>query len=250
VNFQKRKALILALLEKEDTIEVPQFAAELGVSDITVRRDLKVLAGKGLIVRTHGGAMSLKSSQDRIEFVNKSAVRLAEKEYIARLAAEKISDGDIVFLDCGSTVFAMAPFLKSKAIQVITNSLPLTYALLNTNVKINLVGGEVDQKRMAVHGDTATQHIRRYKATRAFIGVDGVSLAGGLSSNSESEAEVTLAMAEQSEEVVLLCDSSKIEVEKYLRFAPVSLIDLLITDKGAKGAVLEKYRKAGIKISN
>jgi DeoR family fructose operon transcriptional repressor len=249
MNFQKRKTFTLALLKEKESLSVAELAGKLEVSEITVRRDLSVLAEKGLLVRTHGGAVSLSAASDNIEFVNKVAVRQAEKEQIAKIAAEKIDDGDTVFLDCGSTVFCIAPLLKHKRIKVITNSIPLMYALLNSNVSINLIGGEVDQERMAVHGTAAAQHISRYKASKAFIGADGVSLRG-LSSNSEKEAEISMAMAAQSRKVFLLCDSSKLGNDKYLSFAPLSTIDYLITDKGATDEVLTAYRKEGIVVMN
>jgi DeoR family transcriptional regulator, fructose operon transcriptional repressor len=247
MNFQKRKGMILNILENQDSVDVPELSTRLGVSEITVRRDLNVLAEKGLLVRTHGGAISSKSSRDRIGFANKTLIRQEEKEFIARLAAQRVDDGDTIFLDCGSTVFCLAPYLKSKKIKVITNSLPLAYALLNSHVQINLIGGEVDQERMSVHGAIAVQHITRYSATKAFIGVDGISLGGGLSANSESEAEISMAMAQQSKEVYLLCDSSKLEQDKYLQFAPLTMIDWLITDKKAPEEILKGYRKEGIR---
>jgi DeoR family transcriptional regulator, fructose operon transcriptional repressor len=250
MNFQKRKALILDLLEKEDVLDIRKLSQSLSVSEITVRRDLNILTEKGLIVRTHGGAMSLKSSREKLDFINKSAVRKEEKEYIASLAVERIIDGDVVFLDCGSTVYCMAPLLKGRRIKVITNSLPLAHALMNSGIELNLIGGEVDQDRLAVHGKAALEHVRQYNATKAFIGVDGISLNGGLSANSEKEAELSVAIAKQSREVFLLCDSSKLEQDKYLRFAQLSLADHLITDSKAPAEILDSYRKTGLDVIN
>lgn len=245
MNFQRRTSKTLELLGEHGSLEVPELSKMLGVSAVTIRRDLNLLAERGLIVRTRGGAMSIHES-DPIPFKNKATTRQKEKDYIARLAARFIDDGDTIFLDCGSTVFAIAPYLKGKKITVITNSLPLTHALLDSRVKINLVGGEVDQERMAVHGSVAGQHIARYKATKAFIGVDGVSVERGLSSNSEKEAEVTLAMMRQAKKVFLLCDSTKLGHDKYLSFAPISSIHYLVTDNEAKEEVLSEYRRAGL----
>lgn len=246
MNFQRRKARILELLDLHESLDVPELSGKLGVSPVTIRRDLNLLAGQGLITRTHGGAMSLRSSTDMVRFSNKAATRQAEKEYIASLASRHIHDGDIIFLDCGSTVFALAPFLKGKRITVITNSLPLACTLAESGVRINLVGGEVDPERMAVHGSVAAEHIRRYKAAKAFIGVDGLSVEGGLSSNSEKEAEITTAMIARSREVFLLCDSSKLGNDRYLSFAPVSSLHYLITDKEAPDDLLASFRKAGL----
>jgi DeoR family transcriptional regulator, fructose operon transcriptional repressor len=250
MKFQQRKTIILRALSTQETIEIRDLAKELGVSEITVRRDLGSLADSGLIVRTHGGAMSLKASRDLVDFGSKAAIRQEEKDYIARLASKRVTNGDILFLDCGSTIFSMVPYLKGKQIKVITNSLALANALASSGVEINLIGGEVDQQRMAVHGAMAVQHISRYKATKAFIGVDGISVAGGLSAHSEKEAESALAMAKQSKEVYLLCDSSKLENDKYLRFAPLSLIDCLITDGKASEGMIQSYRKTGIEVLN
>jgi DeoR family fructose operon transcriptional repressor len=101
---------------------------------------------------------------------------------------------------------------------------------MNTKVSINLVGGEVDIKRQAIHGRTAEEHIRKYKADKAFIGIDGIS-ANGLFANSENEASITLALAGQSSQTYLLCDASKIGRESYLRFAELNIINTVITDK-------------------
>jgi DeoR family transcriptional regulator, fructose operon transcriptional repressor len=248
MNFQKRKSLILSLLDRQENLDIPELSEKLGVSDITVRRDLNLLAEQGLIIRTRGGAMSPRMSRDKIEFANKVLLYQKEKEQIGRVAAQRVEDGDTIFLDCGSTVFAMSPFIRNKKIKVITNSIPLMYELLNSSVQINLIGGEVDQERLAVHGSMAAQHISRYKATKAFVGVDGISLERGLSYNSEKEAEISLAMAEQSEEVFLLCDSSKIEKDKYLNGAEVSVIDWLITDNGIAEKILQRYRAEGIRM--
>jgi DeoR family transcriptional regulator, fructose operon transcriptional repressor len=246
MNFQKRKSFILSLLDRQESVYIPELVEKMGVSDITVRRDLNLLSQQGLIIRTRGGAMSPRMSRDKIEFANKVLINQKAKEHIGRIAAGRLQDDDTVFLDCGSTVFAMAPFLRNKKIKVITNSIPLMYELLNSSVQINLIGGELDQERIAVHGSIALQHIERYKATKAFVGVDGVSLARGLTYNTEKEAEISLAMARHSEEVFLLCDSSKLEKDKYLTAADISVIDWLITDEAVSDELLQRYREYGV----
>ena len=131
---------------------------------------------------------------------------------------------------------------------MITNSLPVMSSLAGSGVKVNIIGGEFDHERQAVHGPTAVQHIMRYRATKAFIGADGVSLRRGLSAASEKEAEITLAMASQSEEVFLLCDSSKLESDRYMQFAPLSLVHVLISDSSAAREAMRAYEKAGLRV--
>ena len=248
MTFQIRKQLILSTIDEKGSVDVRELAQLLNTSEITVRRDLNLLAQKGLIVRTHGGAVQPALARDPISFANKAAVNQEQKEYICQLAAQQIREGDTIFMDCGSTTFLLCPLIRHLPIRVVTNSLPVIYALMNSAVALNLVGGEVDQERQAVHGLMAVEHLQRYRATKAFVGVDGISVANGLSSNSEKEAEITLAMATNARQVYLLCDASKLEKDKYLQFAPLSAVQVLITDKGASMPIISAYEKAGLRV--
>lgn len=250
MNFQQRKQLIVRTVEERGSAEVSELAELLQSSEMTVRRDLIQLAASGLVYRTRGGAMKVSLATDKHLFANKTAVNAERKDYICQLAAQEIQEGDVIFMDCGSTVFRLCPFIRHKQITVITNSLPVVAELMTSEVAVNLVGGEVDKERQAVHGLIAEEHMARYRANRAFMGVDGISLAHGLSANSEQEASITTAMARQTEKVYLLCDSSKLETNKYLYFAPLSLFDVLITDKEANPEIVAAYRQTGITLIN
>ena len=250
MNFQHRKRLILQTVEERGSADVRELADLLSTSEMTIRRDLVQLAASGLIYRTRGGAMSLRLAVDNHQFANKIAVNADRKDYICQLAAQQIQEDDIIFMDCGSTVFRLCPLIRHKRITVITNSLPVVAELFNSDVSVNLIGGEVDKERQAVHGYIAEEHIARYRANRAFIGVDGISLRNGLSANSEKEAAISLALARQSDTVYLLTDSSKLETDKYLYFAPLSLFDVLITDNKVKPEILAAYQQAGITLIN
>ena len=250
MNFQHRKRLILQTVDDRGSAEVPELADLLQTSTMTVRRDLIQLAASGLLYRTRGGAMTIRLAMDTQQFAHKAAVNADRKEYICRIAAGEIQEGDVVFMDCGSTVFRLCPFIRNKRITVVTNSLPIVAELMNSDVSINLVGGEVDKNRQAVHGRMAGEHIARYRANRAFIGAGGISLKNGLSANSEREADTAAAMARQSEKTYLLCDSSKLETDNYVNFAPLSLFTVLVTDNLADADVLTRYRQAGLTVMN
>ncbi|GAB4041097.1 DeoR/GlpR family DNA-binding transcription regulator [Spirosoma jeollabukense] len=250
MNFQQRKRLIVQTVDERGSVEVSELADLLQTSEMTVRRDLVQLAASGLLYRTRGGAMKVSLATDTHRFAHKTAVNSERKDYICQRAANEIQEGDIIFMDCGSTVFRLCQFIRNKRITVITNSLPIVAELISSDVTINLVGGEVDKERQAVHGLIAEEHMARYRANRAFIGIDGISLQNGLSANSEKEASTTLAIARQSDKVYLLCDSSKLETNKYLYFAPLSLFNVLITDNEAAPDVVAAYRKAGVTLLN
>lgn len=248
MNFQERKQLIIEKIESSGSADVKELAVLLKTSEITVRRDLAILAEKGLILRTHGGAMKLSLSYDPVDFVNKSAVRGEQKDHICQIAASYIKEGEVIFLDCGSTVYRICPFIRNRRIKVVTNSIPIVNALLNSSVSLNFAGGEIDMDRQASHGTIAVEHFSRYRADKAFLGVDGISIKNGLSASSEKEAEISTALARYAKETFLLCDSGKFEKDKYLPFAPVNMANYLITDKEADIEVLRKYEGLGIKI--
>ncbi len=229
MNFQKRKQIILEKLKAAGEADIKQLAVDLAISEITVRRDLNQLAADGLLFRTHGGAMKVNPLEIPHDFVNKAAKNVEAKDRICRAAAALINDGDIIFMDCGSTVFRLCQFIKSKKIKVITNSVPVIFELQGSMVSLNIIGGEYDAERKAMHGRIANAHIANYKATKAFLGVDGIS-RNGLFANSELEADITQAFANHSAATYLLCDESKIGKETYLKFGDLKMIDTVITN--------------------
>jgi DeoR family fructose operon transcriptional repressor len=247
MNFPKRKQIILEKLNQAGEVDIKILAAELGISEITMRRDLNQLAADGLLYRTHGGAMKVDPLLVPHDFINKAAKNVEEKDKICRVAAKEINHGDIIFMDCGSTVFRLCQFIKNKKIKVITNSLPVIYELQNSLVSLNIIGGEFNTERQAVHGKIADEHIARYRATKAFLGVDGVS-RNGLFANSELEADITQAFAANSAKTYLLCDNSKIGKETYLNFGELSMINSIITN--SKSDELTYFMKQGVEVIN
>ncbi|QNR82773.1 DeoR/GlpR transcriptional regulator [Pedobacter riviphilus] len=245
MTFQKRAHKILELLEELGEVDIRQLAAEINVSEVTARRDLTIMAANGLLYRTHGGAMKISELIKPVSFANKAVVNLKAKDAICKRAAEDIIDGDVIFIDCGSTAFRLCQFIKNKKIKVITNSLPVVNELQHSAVTINLIGGEVDTTRQAVHGTMAYEHITRYHASKAFLGVDGIT-AEGLYAGSEHEASNTLAMASQSDCVYMLCDASKIGKTSYLKFNDLSLVDILISDYNAPEII--EFQSKGISV--
>jgi DeoR family fructose operon transcriptional repressor len=229
MNFQKRKQKILEQLNTIGEVDIKELAAELNISEITARRDLNQMASDGMLYRTHGGAMKVDPLARPHDFANKAAQNAVVKDLICRKAAEHIHDGDIIFMDCGSTVFRLCQFIKNKKIKVITNSLPVIYELQNCAVSLNIIGGEFNNERQAVHGKVANEHIARYHARKAFLGVDGIS-QNGLFANSELEAEITSAYINQSAFTYILCDEGKIGKETYLKFADINQVDAIITN--------------------
>ena len=245
-----RKEFILNMLNDNGILYTPEIMKKCNVSEITIRRDLSELESKGLLIRTHGGAVKSKATDMLFTYDIKINQNRQSKEEICRLAANYINDGDIIFIDCGTTLSLISKHIaKFSNLTVITTSLPVISDLINyPNIRLSLIGGEIDSERQATYGSIAEKNIGMYHANKAFVGADGISMKKGLSSYDDKEGAVTRMMMENSDKIFLLCDSSKIEKNSFVIFAPISEIDHLITDRQIAPEKLKIYRDAGVNV--
>ncbi|KAA0992900.1 DeoR/GlpR family DNA-binding transcription regulator [Dyadobacter aurulentus] len=247
MTFQERKKIIVSAVYEAGSLSVFELAEVLGTSPATIRRDLHEISEDGLLIRTHGGAMK-PESQVVTSFAGKKDQFDNRKRMIGEAAASYVQDGDTIFMDCGSTVFQMCAHLKKKVnIRIITNSLPVIAELIDIpSIRINLVGGELDKSRKAVHGEKAIQHVNSYHAAKAFIGVDGISPENGLTAHSEAESSITTAYIKNADNVFLLCDSSKIGRNSYIKFAALNEVSCLVTDDQLDKHAVRSLKENGI----
>lgn len=244
-DFERKKE-ILRLLASENKASVKTIAQYLKVSEITIRRDFQNLENQGKITRYHGGAM-IKEEQSSFPVKNQKNVVL--KKSIARVAKSLISPGDTIFLDCGSTISWLCQVIKDISdITVITNSIPNLLALEGALAKINFVGGEYDKSRRAIHGNMANNHLRNYSADIAFIGVDGITAEMGFTSHTEIEIDNSQLMAQHSKQVIVLCDSTKVGKDAYVKMLDLDHVSMLITDNKVDRQYVERLHKAGLHV--
>ena len=249
MEFEARKRFILDRLEKEGTVSIQEIAGQCGVSDVTARRDLVSIESQGLLSRIHGGAVRSRSADSMFSYDRKSMHNRDQKIMISGAAASFIQENDSIYIDCGTTVYHLSRYIKEfSSLNVITNSLPVVSELIfHTGIRVYLLGGELDHKRRAMYGPMSENMIRYYRARKAFIGAGGVSLADGLSAGNEKEASITRMMAEAADTVYLLCDSSKIEKNAFVHYAPLEMIDYLVTDQ-MDPELKKAYEKQNIKV--
>jgi DeoR family fructose operon transcriptional repressor len=245
-----RQELILSKLNDAGILLTHEIVKHCKVSELTIRRDLIELESKGLLVRTRGGAVKSKAIDVLFAYDLKSNQNRQNKETVCQTAARHIEECDIIFMDCGTTLSLLAKYItKFKCLTVITTSLPVIAELMNyPNIRLSLIGGEIDYDRQAIYGSIAKQNIEMYHANKAFVGTDGISLKKGLSSYDDREGNVTLKMMENSDETFLLCDSSKIEKNSFINFAPISKVDHVITDAMITPEHLKMYRDFGVDV--
>jgi DeoR/GlpR family transcriptional regulator of sugar metabolism len=249
-SHERRKRIILNHINKEEEISIFRIAELCNISPVTARRDLVEMEQKGLLIRTHGGAIKSNTTQNLFSFENKAQLNKSAKERIARSASFFIEEGDVIYIDCGTTVFYLTRYLpRFRYLRIITNSLPVVSELTSyPHIKVNLIGGELDHERKALYGPMTENFLDKYRARKAFIGAAGMTIETGLTSNGEKEGAITGKMASIAEEVYLLCDSTKIGKDSFSPYAPLTIANTIITDQGVDPSIVTRVREMNIKI--
>jgi len=204
----------------------------LDVSEATVRRDLEWLEDRGLIERTHGGAIINERINLEQEYRQRALRQTEEKRQIGALSAAQIQDGDILFINSGTTTTQLIRSIRSDAdITVITNNLIAPLEIGEVDFDVLVLGGSFQPRSNSLAGRFAIQNLSQVYATKAFIGVDGISIKHGCTVPSNSEAEVVHLMLERTQgPVYVLADYSKWGVVSNFEIAPIQRVNKLITD--------------------
>lgn len=252
---ERRRSVILERLENGQAVAVAELSREFDVSQVSVRRDLDVLASQGLLRRVHGGARGLlDASLAQPPYAARARLRVKEKEHIGRACAAMIHAGDHVILDSGSTALQVArsippELLSSGNLTVITASLPVVHTLGRyKGVDVIVLGGIYVSEHEVMVGPHAIETLRTLHANKVFLGTDGLTFERGATTANVLEAELNRAMAQASSQVIVASDSSKIGVIGLSTILPFSEIDMLVTDSGAPQDFVAELREAGVEV--
>jgi DeoR/GlpR family transcriptional regulator of sugar metabolism len=207
----------------------------LGVSDMTVRRDIEVLATRGLVTRVHGGATAAGSSVDEPGFAAKSGLHTAAKQAIAAAAAALIEPGASVALSAGTTTHAVASALLTvPRLTVVTNSLRVAEVLHESprdDLTVVLTGGERTPSDALV-GPVAVAALRRLHVDWLLMGVHGMDAEAGFTTPNLVEAETNRALVASARRVAVVADNSKWGVVGLSTIATLDEVDVVVTDVG------------------
>lgn len=231
----ERQKEIMVHLEKDNLIKVSDLSNDLGVTEMTIRRDLEDLEKLGLLQRIHGGARSIDFFPSK-EFSHdlKKTQSVEEKNEIAIKMANLISNGDIVFMGTGSTIEMVAEHVKDKKFKLITNSLELFNKIKNnTNIDSMLIGGIYRKNTGAFVGKFTLDIVRNLRFKIAFAGTNGVK-NNDIFTYNEEEGEVQKIALNNSVKRYILADSSKINKQDYLSYYKASDLTGIITDSNIK----------------
>jgi len=252
---EKNQERILTMLRQYGRLSVGDVVSALKTSEATVRRYFTEMENRGVLMRIFGGVCLPVQARGEYHFGQQAAVRISEKQYIGREAANLLVSGDRIFFDSGTTVRECGNFLAELLVQdrlhdihIVTNSLVYNEALPQYCC-INLLGGTIRQPRMDLCGMTTLHNISRYNFTKVFLGADGVAADGTLSTTDEDTSLLAEAALEHCDEAFILADSSKLG---FSSFAPYGKLRggkyTLITDLQANLELLEIFRERGVRV--
>jgi DeoR family transcriptional regulator of aga operon len=249
LNEERRRAII-DFVNHTGRARVADLATKFGTSEITIRRDLDLLHERGLIYRTHGGALPLRASAetDR-DLTQREMQHTREKLRIATAAISMINDGQSVVLDSGSTTTAIARALRGfQNLTVITNAVNIAAELAGSSVDVILTGGMLRKNSYSLVGPIAEESLRRLKADILFLGVDGFDTSSGVSTPNLLEAQLNRVMVSIAARVIAVCDSSKFGRSSLSSIVPISNIHGVITDNEIPRSDLRQLRKKGVDV--
>ncbi len=240
VDSIARLQRIQAELDSTGLVKVPELAAELGVSEMTVRRDLDTLVDHGVATRVRGGAMA-RGPQP---FADRYGRHARAKSRIAEKLLPLVGDGGAIGIDASSTVQRLATGLDSvRELTVLTNSVD-SFVVLGGHPAITalITGGRLDPRTGSLVGPMATRSAGDVMLRRLFVSAAGIDARLGTTESTLEEAEVKLAMAAVARSVVVAVDSTKLGHLGTARCIPLHRVDILVTELSPDDELLEPYR--------
>ena len=251
LSITSRHQSILNKLQEEGYVNVHDLCKALDVSAVTIRKDLKLLEEKGLLFRSHGGA-SLSNPYINEKPVNeKEHIREEEKRRIGKAAAQLITTDDTFIVASGTTVLALARYIKPAGrLTAITASLNVALEL-NRHLEIDVLqlGGALRKSSFSVAGSFSESMLENFSCSKLFLGIDGIDLDFGLSTTNILEAQLNKKMIAAAQKTIVLADSSKFGRRGFGKICDLDEVDQIITDKEAPEHDVKALEETGIEVT-
>jgi len=241
---------ILELLHKNGKVKVNDLSKRFGISEVSIRADLAELEEKQLLSRIHGGAISSYKAYYNMSLSQRSSVNEAEKLKIAEAVSEMVEDHDTIIMNAGTTPLFVMRALNKKNLTIVTNSIAIALeAGKFTNLKVILLGGDVNSEYQFTYGTAALKSLSEYHADKLILSVDGISHENGLSTFYYQEADICKKMIEQSKTVIIAADYTKIGRVAFSSITNASAADIIVTNKNSAPDEIAGLKAMGIRIS-
>jgi len=249
LNLERLQDITKELKEKK-VVTVKALSAKYFASEATIRRDLESLEKSGLLRRTYGGAILVEDPYAEIPLKVREANQKRPKEIIAQLAAQLVSDNNIIFLDSSSTVLHMVRHLNDRAsLTVITNGARTAVDCgENLKAKIYCTGGILRENSLSFIGDAARRNVDNYFTDYLFFSSHAISMKKGITDHNEAEAALRQLMIQNAKKTILLMDNSKFDNSTFCKVCDIEQIDTLVTDTKPSQAWMDYFEKHGVKV--
>jgi len=250
-SITERHTLILKKLNETGHVNVQELSLQMNVSDVTIRKDLKLLEDKKLLFRTHGGGSRTSPYTNDKPVAEKEQLHADEKRLIAKAAAAMIGHNDSIIIASGTTMLALARSINpEKHLTVITSALNVALELsYHQHVEVLQLGGQLRQNSSSVMGPYAEQILADVSCSMVFLGVDGLDLEMGITTTSLMEARLNQKMINSAQITVVLADSSKIGRRGLGKICSLDQIQYLITDNRISPAMVKLLEDKGITVT-
>jgi DeoR/GlpR family transcriptional regulator of sugar metabolism len=248
---EERQQRILDALDENKKVTVPELSRRFGTSEVTIRRDLAELAAGGKLIRAHRGALIRMPAPPEPPVLQRIALEREEKEWIARAAAGLVEEEDSIFIGSGSTMAYLArALIKRQKLTVFTNALNIAVELAAAGGELTVVvtGGVVRSPELSLLGHIAEQTLPELRVTKVFMGMQAISLDGGLTTDHIPEVATTRRIFELASELVVLADHTKLGCTAAAFIAPVARMTTLVTDAHADPMILKKLEAEGVRV--
>jgi DeoR family fructose operon transcriptional repressor len=247
---EERRFRIREILSRQRTVMASELIRMLGVTAATVRRDLAVLQKEGVLVRSHGGAVSRTSSTSfQPSYDALGRINRAEKQAIAWEAERLILDGEAIFLEGSTTVYELARRLLHRRLTVITNSPPIIELFQRSqHVSVISTGGELQKDVFYLSGVWAQTALSEIRVDKAVLGVSAIDPAYGVSTASPAEAQIKKMILRAARVSIALADHSKFGNQGFAYVCPITDIDILVTDSATDPKYLNPLRESGLQL--
>jgi DeoR/GlpR family transcriptional regulator of sugar metabolism len=249
VLTEERRQRILKFIDENGAASVAELRSLMDVSPMTIRRDLIHLSSQGLVIRTHGGAVSPReSTTSEFHYEVKTQIHVKEKQRIGLAAAKMVNDGETVILDSGSTTFQIARNLKAKRnLMVVTNDLMIASHLSEANgISVILIGGSMRHRMFSTVGPYAEEMLREFSVDKTFLSADAVHIGKGVLNTTPQEVPIKRLMIEAAQEVVLVVDHSKFDKLGLSFVCNISDVDKVLTDEGIRPELSTSLKEQGV----
>jgi DeoR family fructose operon transcriptional repressor len=246
----ERRERILKIVNEKRILSIEDLVSRFDVGEMTIRRDIKELEQNGLLERVRGGVRSINSIEDEPSLGVRQTKNLAEKMAIAVEAAKLVQDGDIVFLDAGSTVFEISRRLSAKKdLTIITNGIYTALEVSkNPSACVIMIGGVIRQVSLSTVGPLALDNLQKLSADKAFITCRGIMPREGIFDSNLMEIDVKRHMISSSTDVILVADHTKFDKRSLAELIDIDMIDTVVTDSTVSQDSIETLTSQGVRV--